>query len=97
MKSQSFYYEGLGQEMHVATVPKMAAVFTQQSVCLSLPSCGFEAYTGGHRSPIWKAWEGFLPGLPDASSEPDARFDGADHQQLRVFALPALLLPEVRQ
>lgn len=35
--------------------------------------------------------------FPDASREPDSRFDAADCQQLRVPTVPALLLPEVRQ
>lgn len=35
--------------------------------------------------------------LPDASCEPDSRFITADRQQLRVPAVPVVLLPEVRQ
>lgn len=35
--------------------------------------------------------------VPDASCEPDLRVCAAARQQLRVPAVPALLLPELRQ
>jgi len=43
----------------------------------------------------WRA--GHRAVLPDASCEPDGRFIAADRQQLGVPAVPAVLLPEVRQ
>lgn len=47
---------------------------------------------------VWVSWEaGHRAVLPDASREPDDRFNAADHQQLRVSAVPVTLLPEVRQ